>query len=382
MFSRDSPAARLLVASGISAAVVVSAPLLGQVRAALLASFPRQFVLIVGSAVGFASALLAVLAVSRIRVRRAARIAALACAIGVAVAYSAATRTGIPVVDAVERVHFIEYGVLTFLFYRAWRSNADISVVVLPVLAAFLVATLDEWFQWFVPNRVGEVRDLVLNLVAIACGALASIAVDPPPRVPVTRLEPASGASVRGLTTAAVLVFAGFVDAVHLGHVVADEDIGTFRSHDTRDGLLAESKDRALRWQMDPPLALRRFSREDQYLDEGRWHIHRRNALASEGQLGKASRENLILERYFAPVLDTPTYAVPTRSRWNANLRDAATAQAVREPERYVSMAQPYPIVVWPRSVFWAVVALLVAAIWLVRRPRGVRAPSSSSCDR
>ena len=36
--------------------------------------------------------------------------------------YSLAEATGNPDVDVVQRFHFIEYGVITFLFYRAWRA--------------------------------------------------------------------------------------------------------------------------------------------------------------------------------------------------------------------------------------------------------------------
>ena len=62
--------------------------------------------------------------------------------------------------------------------------------------------------------------------------------------------------------------------------------------------------------------AIQRFSREDQYLSEGLWHVQRRNEAWEKGDLGAAWRENLILERFFAPVLDVPTYASATAQRW------------------------------------------------------------------
>ena len=88
-------------------------------------------------------------------------------------------RTGDADTDVVESFHFVEYGLLTLLFYRVWRPIGDLSVFVLPVLAGLLVGTLDEWLQWFVPSRVGEMRDVVLNGVAIACGLLFSIGFEP-----------------------------------------------------------------------------------------------------------------------------------------------------------------------------------------------------------
>ena len=79
-----------------------------------------------------------------------------------------------------ERFHFIEYGLITFLFYRAWRPLEDPSIVILPALAALLVGTADEWLQWFIPNRVGELNDIFLNGIAIACGLVFSLGADPP----------------------------------------------------------------------------------------------------------------------------------------------------------------------------------------------------------
>ncbi len=43
-------------------------------------------------------------------------------------------------------------------------------MLVLPVLAGLLVGTADEWLQWFIPNRVGEIADILLNGIAIGCG--------------------------------------------------------------------------------------------------------------------------------------------------------------------------------------------------------------------
>ena len=128
----------------VSGAVVLSAPFLGQLRAYLRSAFPGQFVTIVGAgvAVGLIGAL--VLAIARIRHARARRYAVIAAAVGAAVAYSMATRTGVPEVDVVERVHFIEYGAIAFLFYAAFRPLGGTAALLVPVVAALTVGTLDE----------------------------------------------------------------------------------------------------------------------------------------------------------------------------------------------------------------------------------------------
>src|SRR5690242_11394583 len=161
---------RLVVAIAVSALFVLSAPFMGQLRAALRNAFPGRFVAIVGAAILVALAAALLSAVVRIRARRVVRYGAIVAALIVAAAYSWYSSTGSPDADAVERVHFIEYGVLTFLFYRVWKQACDLSSFVLPVLAGVIVGTLDEWLQWFIPVRVGEARDVMLNLVSILCG--------------------------------------------------------------------------------------------------------------------------------------------------------------------------------------------------------------------
>jgi hypothetical protein len=359
---------RLLLAGALSASVVLSAPFMGQFRAALRSAFPDSFVMIVGAAV--ALIIVGAVAAALFRVGRSgspARYMAIAAAVLLGVTYSLVSATGTPEVDVVERVHFVEYGVITLLFYWAWTPRGDASVLALPVLAGLLVGTVEEWFQWFIPVRVGEARDVLLNLVAIACGMLVGVAIDPPalltrpfrntPRG--SRQQIAYGAGI------VIVVFAAFVSTVHVGYLVEDTEAGLFRSRYTRDGLLAHAADRADRWAADPPLTFRRLSREDQYLDEGLWHVRRRNDASAAGDYTRAWHENLILERYFAPVLDTGTYAGPEGHRWSEGQRADARARAGLSPSRYLSDAEPYPIVVIPRAVLWGAVVLVVSALSL-----------------
>jgi hypothetical protein len=158
-----------------------------------------------------------------------------------------------------------------------------------------------------------------------------------------------------------VLTFALFLDGVHLGHEIHDPGTPRFRSRYTSDGLAAKARVRAERWRSAPPATLVRWSREDQYLDEGLWHIRRRNQLWEANDLAAAWGENQILEKFFAPVLDTPSYAVPGISRWPAPQR--AEAEQRRPPDNapYSSRAEPYPLFLWPRGVFWLAAVACVA---------------------
>jgi len=106
-------------------------------------------------------------------------------------------------------------------------------------------------------------------------------------------------------------------------------------------------------------------------MDEGMWHIHRRNQQWADAHYLPAWDENLILERFFAPVLDTPSYASPDGARWPAEQRaDAANRARDATPKAfYVSDAEPYPIFIWPKRQFWVLIAAMaVSALAWARR--------------
>ncbi|MEO8678511.1 MAG: VanZ family protein, partial [Vicinamibacterales bacterium] len=283
--------------------------------------------------------------VVRIRDRRGPRYALIAAACVIGLTYSFSMAMGDRETDAVERVHLIEYGAIGWLFYRASKNANDLSSVILPVLAGLIAGTCDEWLQWFIPNRVGEARDVALNLVSVGCGLLFALGVEPPDRFRFS-LSASSRRRVLGAAALAVLVFALLVNAVYVGHEVSREGL-TFRSHYTDAELAALAADRAERWKTDPPIKLIRLSREDQYMDEALWHVKRRNVAWGEGDYWGSWEENRILETYYAPVLDAPSYVSPTGHRWPAAQRRDAESRAAGDHGPYVSHAEPYAILPW-----------------------------------
>jgi hypothetical protein len=364
-------AAPFLLAVLVAVAVVLSAPFMGQLRAWLRATFPGNFVLIVG-AIG-ATILLAALvsAARRIRERRAQRYGAIVAALGIATVYSAWNAGTNPESNAVERFHFLEYGLISFLFYRAWRPLGDVSIVLLPTLAGLIVGTAEEWLQWFIPNRVGEINDIFLNLVAIFCGLMFSLAVLPPERFSWSLR--ASAPRVARLAAVTVLAVAVFVHVLHFGYTIADDEAGTFMSRYTGAELAAIQAEKAAEWRTNPPpLVLQRLSREDQYLSEGLAHVRLRNMAWAAGDYAAAWCENRILEKHFVPVLDTPTYAGPSGHRWPVEQRaDAEARMKSGGPVTYTS-PYPYRILTWNRTRFWSAVVAAIAALLIVAsRARG-----------
>ena len=374
---------RFVAAGIVSAVLVLSAPFVGLIRGRIRTAFPGQFVAIVGGAIALAIGAALVVALFRIRERRGVRYALLALALAFGAAYSYAMRTGNPEVDAVEHFHFVSYGLVTLLFYRAWRPLGDGAVLLLPILCALIVGALDEWFQWFIPNRIGELRDVFLNSAAIVTGLLFSLGLDPPPRFTLAA-APESRVRIRRVLAATIVVLAAFVSIVHLGHDVRD-GTRTFKSIYSARELYVFSADRTARWRTDPPLELKRLSAEDQYMSEGLWHVQRRNRAWSGGDAATAVQENMILERFFAPVLDAPSYVSRTGHRWSPEHRADAEARARQTSKHglpYESDAHTYPILTWSPATVWGVTVFLVAAsLGWRRRSRDVSAPESRTAS-
>ena len=366
---------RLAAAVLTSAVLVLAAPWIGTIRAWIQSTFPGRFGVIVNALVAGAIVLAAAGAAIRIRANRSARYFAIAAALGLAIGSAAMTASPSASQNAVERFHFVSFGLITFLFYRAVQDDAgeaDLSLFGVPVMAALLVAIVDEWFQWFVPGRYGEVRDIFLNFAAIASGLLCSLGISPPIRL-WPRLRSSSQRVLAATASGVVLALAMFIHAVHLGHAIVDPQIGTFRSRYTEAQLKSLAVDRQSEWRaMPPPAQPPRMAREDQYLAEGVWHIMARNA-AWENDLRTSWLENQILERYFSPVLDHPSYAAGV-SRWpEAQRRDAE--KRVGSADRvspFVSAAERHPIWTWSPLACWSIALGVAAVLVALARPRSI----------
>src|SRR6185295_9541316 len=98
-------------------------------------AFPDTARAIIGGtvAVAIAVAVLTALArIRRVRHRRALRAVTIGSALIAGALSARLLSSGDPNVDAVEAFHFVEYGILTLLFYLAVRPLDDVAVFVLP----------------------------------------------------------------------------------------------------------------------------------------------------------------------------------------------------------------------------------------------------------
>ena len=304
---------------------------------------------------GFAALAVALVAFTtmRIRDRRLLRYGLLAAAAGLAALWGRGNPASSAVTRAVERFHFFEYGLITLLFSRAWRTppRADPSSYLLAVLSALLVGTAEEALQWFVPDRIGELADVFLNLAAIGVGLLVALALDPPQTFS-WRMPRSARARVARLAAITLLSLALFVRLVHLGTWVGDPEL-RFRSRYSAGQLAETSAARTASWARRPPPARPpAFSREDQYLTEGLWHVQARNAEWGAGRAAAALGEQRILERYFSPVLRLG-------HEWPPPQRSDAERRAAPVAAPFESHAERQPIWTWSSTAYWIAVVVL-----------------------
>jgi len=268
-----------------------------------------------------------------------------------------------------EAVHFLEYGVLGVLLYRALRPRVpDSTVFIAAALAGILVGTVDEIIQWVVPGRYWDFRDIALNggasiLIQVALWRLASAATEQVRRPSLRFLCRLAAAQVLILTlclsatparTARLAEYlpglanpASGTDAIcEYGHLHTLDYLTEYRSRLTLAELAHADAATA------PEVAalldasrhaygdfLKRVSPvEDPFAYEARVHLFARDRNHGEARklspgtparrerMTIAFRENLILEAVFGSTLEHSSYRWPERRR--AQIEDEQDQEA------------------------------------------------------
>lgn len=75
-----------------------------------------------------------------------------------------------------ERMHFIQYGILGIMSFFVFRGEAF--GLLKAILLVTIAGAIDEVIQYFLPNRVGDIRDVVFNTLGGVLGvAIAKLAL-------------------------------------------------------------------------------------------------------------------------------------------------------------------------------------------------------------
>ena len=261
-----------------------------------------------------------------------------------------------------ESVHFIQYGVLSVLVYRALTTKRrDISVYFSAAVICGIIGTADEIVQWLVPDRHWDLRDIWINFFA---AAMVQIAIAKGLRPPYIARHPNPGnlrflwrlmalaAAVLGaslfntperiawyakrLPGLGYLIQNGSV-MVEYGYRYEDPDIGIFRSRLTPDDLRRVDRERAV----EAAAILNRYGERSEYKEflsrytplndsfvhEARVHLYGRDvnfsvALEQKAKseiitenFSKAYRQNQILEKYFGQTLKASDHVWPVEKK-------------------------------------------------------------------
>ena len=70
-----------------------------------------------------------------------------------------------------EKVHTLEYGLLAFIIYHSLNKEQPKWAIYLKILLiGCVVGAIDEGIQYFLPNRVCDIRDVLLNAASVSLG--------------------------------------------------------------------------------------------------------------------------------------------------------------------------------------------------------------------
>ncbi len=361
---------RFLPAIGLSAFVILTAPFVGLVRNWLFDAFPRAALAGLGLLLGGLALAAFVFALTRIRHHRGLRYGGLLL-LGLAVAAQTIGFSDPQLeVNLIEKVHIFEYGLLVILLYRAFgRRDAvrDLSDLALPLLWVVFSGTLDEWMQLLVETRLGYIADVWLNVFSGACGLVFLLCLEPPAQFSWRFSRwPLLG---RSAAVAALTLGLFYCDA-HLGHLIVDPGIGSFRSWHSREQLRATAAERTGRWARQPPGEASPWRLEDRYLTEAGWHSRNRDRSVRQERFYWARQENRILEAYFGPYLDLENFRRKPRRRYPpqrvAELEAAAPHAAAGE---YDSPVLKTRVHVWiSKPAFLGLLLPTALLLWILPR--------------
>jgi VanZ family protein len=73
-------------------------------------------------------------------------------------------------------LHFAAYGVMSILFYRAYQTlrikNHRQMLIFISIVSASIYGISDEIHQYFVPERHGDLLDVIADILGAICGTI------------------------------------------------------------------------------------------------------------------------------------------------------------------------------------------------------------------
>jgi len=314
-----------------------------------------------------------------------------------------------------EALHYLEYGLLSVLIYRAFTHRIhDYSIFIAVAIVGTIVGIVDETIQWLTPRRFFTLEDIGLNLTALVL-VQAALATGMRPTLITGWPDAASlrrvchlGALVTALLALCFLntpdrvgwytekiPFLGFIQdnrsaMIEHGYLHEDAEIGLFRSRLTIEELLQSASERAV----EEAQILDQYRERKQYgeflriynsveapfLHEARVHLFRRDIYLERGDNAADEKtrrekytvaywENRILEKYFGPLLQASSFV------WSAEIMSKVKDNADTSSSYESSVSRLLITEFSSRQLLWLSLGVLIGLI-LLGRHFGKRAKS------
>lgn len=187
---------------------------------------------------------------------------------------------------AVEKIHYVEYGLLAVLAFRAVSSSlGGLAASLTALLMVSLTGITDEFLQSLNTDRVGEFRDVFTDLFAGFLGLLLYL---PQEKMEARffRFNPQDRKTILASLGLLLLLSLTFIEKVHgYGYLIRDPDsIAFFSSLTPGDSVVYDDEAERHAIQRD-------FYRTNRFrAKDGSYYY----------EYGKSWKENLVLERYYS----------------------------------------------------------------------------------
>ncbi|MFB0518714.1 MAG: VanZ family protein [Acidobacteriota bacterium] len=365
---RNSSAQRRLLSLAclfFALGIIFSSPYIGMLRDYLSSSFGDYFNLFIYILLGTAFIAVALFLSVHIKTERLKRYLAAGAVVLSLLLVRRALISPDSRVALIELIHLAEYGILSLLIFYALKGRLSKWLACCwSLMLTTTVGMCDEGLQWLLSSRVGELRDLAIDSSGGLIGQLFLLLVIYPSGVMYRVSLRHTRSFYLGLALF-ILLGGMFINQVQRGYWIEDSTVGRFKSRFT-SSRLHQLQERRLRLWSRNPLLLREISSsdreplwrvEDFYLTEARCHTRWRNQYKAEGDLYRASKENLILTKWYQP------YISLTHQQWESKRTQDYLKKVGKQMEQsYISICFQYLYHLPRRSVFWLLV-LVVAGV-------------------
>ncbi len=267
----------------------------------------------------------------------------------------------------IEQIHFLEYGLLAYLFLKAIRvDRKDSGGYLIALLLVMEVGVIDEYIQGILPDRVGELHDVYLNVLS---GVLAlcwyRLLIKPRESTGEFKTALIISLPLSGLIILSVAYFNSKIS--DFGYYIEDNEIGAFytRLHPERLGSYFPKSDYFTE-EIAPMLYQKEYTQllngvNDPVHMEVLVHIFRRDRHIRDEDYITSYRENQILEKYFLPFIEN------TSHKWDSSkVADIYAKSRNKLSEYYVSPVSAHIITEFSEKTQWIAVVLMQMTIAVI----------------